>query len=923
MDAINEIKRAAWYRGQALTLPSGVYKPLEQGDVTINKPEIEFILNGLKSITGNDKFMRHQAEAINAWIKKRSFLITTPAGSGRRTLISLISLACVVCRGGRVLALTPNEQSATEIAEYINEISKLRNLSSVVHLRQCVTSDELATSISSGSSIIVTPAKTAFETIKNSTKQGMTGAWLRTLSFASFASMGLFRPPELCHIRLLIRLISTLSPDCSFALLTPLMDSPEQFCGELFGKHIANDIISIETSSKSEHACMLWHPPLNAHARGEPGEYSIKRANYIDETIAVISELCKNPAIIKVLIWCATVELDDSHRRKLRESIKTSIAPDVPSPPSIDVINHPEECPSAMMRQYDLIILLGLSNPLSSVRQQFGNLIKDNGIVIIIVPEDPLSFSQYRRPEIERFLPHHIHFEIPRSETASLLYLDILRRLNPYAYFTCDQILRIVSKEIFNQLIERSVIIQNSVTYYSLKKISSVENVRWGQIDCETVALIDEDGNTYNLDKYLIPFVIHNGGVISLNGKMSRVNTVENSLAYSPEDHAITTIPCLSHQFAILANRETKSLGFEQKQLQIRYVDCELTTSELGYWSLRDYSTLERTDEIMHGESSQHTRISRGILIESPHGSELAIMLWQYLRSRFSQLDEMAITLDTKDGVLIVALHKSYYPLIEQLYGSDHLMSDFLNFAYNTLIACPCLAGCPRCLQHNLRLIRTPIDKYGVLKHIANLINKNDFEEDWAYKDKGLRQEQASKRYERERHLILRLFNERFDLLIKNPVPIYADESLEGMAGVYCSDNVKILSPLPEARALQVIAHEYGHNWEFDPGGSNISFQVTGSEIPFGGKLISEGFAEWVAFKICDHLALIDEARAIDMRVDDEYGEGFDFLNWVENTLPAGYQGVIDLVKEGKISMADGSLKDIIDLLSEFKESPR
>ncbi len=101
-------------------------------------------------------------------------------------------------------------------------------------------------------------------------------------------------------------------------------------------------------------------------------------------------------------------------------------------------------------------------------------------------------------------------------------------------------------------------------------------------------------------------------------------------------------------------------------------------------------------------------------------------------------------------------------------------------------------------------------------------------------------------------------------------------------------NNVIAIRPkYDELTTLNIIGHEYAHNWQFK-GGTLEAFNTK----YYGGLLLLEGFAEWVAYKIMGFYASYPSMDQIDKRRHDEYGEGFDLFLWIEEHY--GVEGIMN-----------------------------
>lgn len=131
-----------------------------------------------------------------------------------------------------------------------------------------------------------------------------------------------------------------------------------------------------------------------------------------------------------------------------------------------------------------------------------------------------------------------------------------------------------------------------------------------------------------------------------------------------------------------------------------------------------------------------------------------------------------------------------------------------------------------------------------------------------------LTQELAEELYELVDGLVRRAFDGKVKLLHAVRVRVSAPDSLRQLAGrsvqgLYEEGVIYLSSDLRRREAVAVLAHEYGHAWQYQHR----------QDIDRVEALLFEGFAEWVSYRV---LTLAGDYRGTDavLRDPSDYGRG-------------------------------------------------
>jgi hypothetical protein len=274
-----------------------------------------------------------------------------------------------------------------------------------------------------------------------------------------------------------------------------------------------------------------------------------------------------------------------------------------------------------------------------------------------------------------------------------------------------------------------------------------------------------------------------------------------------------------------------------------------------------------------------------------------------------------------KDGELVVYdAGPGGTGLADWLSRESHLR-EVLNAALDLISECPCIGGCGACTTiHNCRHRLThdlcDVDKLGAIKLLGDMLAV-DSSTSLAYRETPI-QSIAQIRKTIQYPIVHDIFPHKLGIEILEPADLIIDDTHlpAPLLGVYNrADNQVIVRPCPAPDMIAIIAHEYAHNWQWR-GRNRMHPKLRDPAYVqyFNGKLIVEGFAQWVEYKVSEYYGFKEKMDKIKFRHFGAYLEGFHLLSWLEEHFGAGK--VLNFVRSGELRI-DGkeiSIDALVDL---------
>ncbi|RKY00857.1 hypothetical protein DRP77_10725, partial [Candidatus Poribacteria bacterium] len=224
-----------------------------------------------------------------------------------------------------------------------------------------------------------------------------------------------------------------------------------------------------------------------------------------------------------------------------------------------------------------------------------------------------------------------------------------------------------------------------------------------------------------------------------------------------------------------------------------------------------------------------------------------------------------------------------------------------LDGAYQLLLDCPCKEGCPACLKIFECRVPSPnegLDKRGAIELLGRFLKKEGWERVIKFRYDKVDDPERARQIRDE---VLRIMRNKLGITIEHPAPLVlsSEEAEKHKAdGIWTGDKV-IVKEVTEDYMVWLLAHEYTHQWEF--GEENIASALCDTKVVPDEKLFSEGFAEWVGFKVLDFYGLGYEMEKFGRHSPhgfSPYSEGFEILKWIEDQ--DGAHAVVEFIRTGE-----------------------
>ena len=947
-DLVQKLMRSKNYRGQVFRSETHTARSCETSDFDIPphlNTEIQYFLE-------TDSFQPHQIGILKDILANESSFLFSEFDDNEDKTLFIAILNYVVRRGQTVLAILP-EQLVQSKGQKFKDWLETTKFHSVVNSRIADRFTTINEAIHSRTDVIFTSAETILESLRTTHLQLAFQPFFESLGLLLVEKVDEYRPQELIHIKYLVRILQMMVIETPVFLISGrCLRSMGAFVENLTGSDTQTRMHRTSHIGLSSYTTLFWVPPI---LKKDPQLRELERNTAENELDYLVQELANN-GIRRLLIWqnAEPVSIEDLEYRKeyweksVQHKLRINCVSTIP--------HNLDESPS-----YDAIVLSGYPVGFGRIDSILGRLLGKDGIAIILPAENPISYGVLRddpqfRLEMQDDLSHELMYRevlVPENEDLAASYFALglyqLSHCSP-SRISLEKLERIWGKASVVREVERLKnhgILRVETDYIhilekeQLNDLVATSNIVWGSISRQRRHI----ENYGDIDEALAAHIAFEGAILFQDGSrmqferdgasVSLVETIRGSVG--------VTVPC--REVAFTSETSLHKTNYENSAVSFELIEIDdASISVTGYYPYASNNLNDRGDLVSFEPVLEYKENGLHAIAISSSDAHSFLHFWLiYVEAIVQDLDYILFPHLSENRLLLVALTQDYNNLVDDLYHNlSSLIASALSVAIPTFLAQPQYAPtstcfltikCPYCASRKL-------DENTKSVLIQDLVtNKTDLQiltTMMEFKKSGLSDKRTVQiKYEQWRDRILRILEDKFQLAINNPVRISAvdQDALKvgagTAAGMFNGKLVMVNASFNESSAAEVIGHEYTHNWQYE---DNMCRDLVGPGVPIGGDLLVEGFAEWVAYKLCDFLGLKDKMNGFDpLRIDfgvsmldgadpsakrgNEYSWGFKLLYWLEENI-SGFQGVIDFIKNGTVTdPADGTKYDLDALL--------
>jgi len=896
-----------FYKGQAYNVVSYPGREASYYDLTRVHEILKSSL-GYFSKKFNTALYLHKGESIASLIENKKDIVLGIERESGRDYVCLLSAILNMISGYKTIFLVPDKNRVLRYEKKFEEDLQKANLyfevggapdkESFIGYLNTLTPD-----------LLITTPEIIYECLTDIKSSYSKGYFISELGLVILEEFLDFDLRNLLQLKYLISVLRSLSSqNLRFIFTTYFSGDIKNLVTFLVGKSPDEiEVITMDTASKNSFNVIFWMPEIILNEKGS--ELIASRKEYIEEVISLVSGLVSKLNRENILILHAFAPISSFGIQRIREKISASITK-TETAFSISVVSDPEDItkPSS---NFDTIILLGLPRDVKRLRNFIGNLIDKDGDCIVVMPEDPFSYYISRQENIESlveqfpvlFGPLLLSTEFLKPVQDNYFKLFLFHTQNLYLdikkfeeiWGKADEFIK--SYQSFLKLRDDKVRITNqSILQKSLNPFP------WGSFSQNDIVFYLEDKPFLSVDREAYPFLFFEGQIVYLKGEKFIIEEVKpeqktgKMRLSSPVDPAVR-IPIIQFGGLKFETEKTKQMKNHPLHISISVGEIEFSSKLLGYKQYIDYnlsgreaSTVALSPQATRNVKTRCLQISaRADILHSCVVSlchEIEHILKIFIPVYFPEIYRNIFIFCDSDSYSVYIIPTACYisETIDILYTQiDKILEE--DFLIRFLTSCPCEHGCPLCLK----IINCIADPQEDVRKRDLLIALARNSIDCRFLLRGLECKDARTEYQKVRAKVLELFKNHLEIEIKNPVPLECVKSLgKGILGSFYPEEkiIRVIENLKRKDAIEVIGHEYAHNYEDENG------------VFTPEKLIIEGFAQWVAFKIMFFYGLIENMKAIKLREYDEYGAGFNLLYWLEQKV--GFYEVIEFVKSGK-----------------------
>ncbi len=930
---VDSLRRAKAYRGQI----HRVERVESLLPIEYERAGIAGLGERAAAVIGRPSLYSHQRAVLEGIAADQDVFLSLPHGSGMTTASDLAVVYSVLSSRKWVLLLVRDPQKLAVRAERFRRISASGSGDGEFNTLIMQESDQVDDIAHQLPDVVFALPEVVKEVLL---ARKIDSVLLSSLGLVILEDLDAYLPAELQHLRYLLRAIRLVSAqhgaDVKTLLTSSPLASPETTAVEVTGVHPR--VVDKDGAPKSGFNLHYWIPPLEAESI-DGKALKIRRRTYISELATILGAIPEAKEPLTVGIWHAFVAVAETDLRMMEQATVGLLSRRATSYRLV-FFSSPKEVQEADFHQFQLLFVLGLPRAFGDFKLEIGNLVRADADVFVVLPEDPCSHFLLRRNLQYAELSGRTDLVVSANpRLASHYLLGTLMSLDRGVMSAADAGVFGDPAELLQSAVAGAAVRYRGDKYEieDRERASSLlGSIPFGADGVDDLHLLFEgysagSGRHAVRAASLVPWRIFPQGFAHAVGRKYLLQGIEESegekigrLELAPASSDVLRVPRVRVIVKDGSTSPTESPGKVTTFGQVSLARMTIRTEIEGYQRYPDFAFFDSdTERQRHFEQLRAMSVPEvwkdvdAVTVIPPAPSpdatdSLERALRLVLPFIYKDVFETIQVWPDGERLCIASLGSAGNVLLRRFYDYwSEIARRICQTAFDILVACPCADGCPHCTMMFEEHRELHVEKQQALAELGKLLGLDDQVPGFVdaivrFKRSGLEVEAAKQPYERWREEIFEMFANRFDMKIVARAPlkiIREDIKLNGRTaiGLYTSvpNLVQARDCLPEAAAVDLLAHEYTHNWQYDPGGRNMHENLDRPTLPYDGKLPREGFAQWVSFRVLDFLGLTGGMRNIELYEGDEYGYGFDLMHYIEKSI-CGFSGVVKFMREGK-----------------------
>jgi len=891
-----------------------------------------------------NNFFKHQNEALNKLLEGKNVLLLSSYYSGRSTLSVIFALKKIFDEIKSVLYITPDEFIRKNQINYLKKILEELNYEWLLEPYD-ISEENIKKSIFP--KLFVTDIQSLhFKLLPNHNLYPLFWSSLGLIVLDDFILFsGNLASNSFYVFRRLNKIINENEGKPQYLILSRPFQNAESYVKKLL--KVDFEVIIEDSRGANSATINFWVPPLSEAKLTYEQDINkmriyFKRNSVYEEAISLAIKGVLNG--LNTVVFYSDIPLSKEDEVKYNNRIVQEVKNSKKNEYSVgkwflgnnlDILTFQLKEKNLEWKDINLIITVGFNGPLSSLRDEIIHLGADKCEIYILLPQ--LPYYQFYINHPEEIIPPSGVEGLKSEEHYTLFSMneedrEIMKKHLLFEIYEKNSENDDWPQDIIQELIDEKLIkIENNfmkITERGKERVREIMNFEGKDL----YSSFDQAFKVYeNNEKLLLlidPVSVVNyfypNSFVEFCGKRYMVKEVDverRKVNLSPTDLFELTSPLPS--FEIKSEEILKTLSINKKlNFKLGYGKILFTLSKYKSIEYFEISIQENLRELKP-ELKLETNVAF-LKIEGFSDKNLAHtfahLFFTALHTRFKWQGWELPKFYIKENTIYFFSSSIGVSIFENLMN-ENILKDLLERMFCIVKECPSTSGCPACLyifECTESNCISSLNKEKIIQLTGELINKPDLSIILQEKYKGIENEGKLGVI---RDNVIEILNRKAGMKIEKPYhylffPQQIAQNFPSLLGVCGEGNVYVRRGLREEDLIEVIAHEYTHNWQLEKN-LNERFEFFNCEdiddernILFAGRIFIEGQAMYGEVKVLDYYGLKDK---ISVEPDSEYplySAGLRLMLFLEEEF--GLIGLLDILKNGKIDKKDVN-KEILE----------